>query len=195
MVQADEAVFESDEFGASLGAEVFGTVPPESPARVYLLLDAAQATEIPVCVESLAIRGGCLFQGAMRDELGDVAPWLAEVGPGDDMWDWYLDEGFGRNRGVVLAGPGGFDRVRLALKRSLMIRDENGRSHFFKFYLPKVFNTYVPAFDAAQFSYLMHGLSAVWAEVEGKPGHVLRHRETASGAERVQIALKGARPQ
>jgi hypothetical protein len=70
--------------------------------RPYLLLDAAADPSIHVHLSAFPEPARCLFDGETGEALCDVGPWLAEPARHGDLWDWFLQEGWGNDWGVVV---------------------------------------------------------------------------------------------
>ena len=153
----------SDSVGNILNAAIM----PET--RLYLLLDASRSFEIPVMLDALSEDAVCLFDGAAKEDFADTAPWLTPVSVDDDVFDWYMDEGWGRDWGVFLISSQTTGRVKSSLKRSVMVQDEDGQEMFFKFYRPSVLNVYLPVFEFEQASYLMRDVAQFWTEWADDP--------------------------
>ncbi|WP_121632416.1 DUF4123 domain-containing protein [Tropicibacter alexandrii] len=158
----------------AVAAGIASTIRPDKHA--YLLVDASRAPEIAPVLGALTDHALCLFEGQAREDLSEVAPWLVPLTADgeDDVFHWFMDEGWGKDWGIILfAGPEPA-RVKTGLKRALKAEDEEGRTLFFKYYRPSVFRTYLPAFEPEQAAYIMRDLSEVWTEDEARPDLIRR---------------------
>ncbi len=151
------------------------------PLRAFLLLDASINPDIAICAEAFNDPARCLFDGAAFEELSDVGPWLIEPRRYGDAWDWYVEDGYGNNWGIMLHSRLPMMRLKTQLKKFIKIEDEDGESYFFKYYRPQHLNTYLPAFDAQQTNSFMRGIEAVFAETYQNAGTLLRHTCTSDG--------------
>jgi hypothetical protein len=170
----EAAVFDPLEQDAAARAQADDTRTP--PLRAYLLLDASSSPDIQVCLNAFDSPSRCLFDGAAFDELSDVGPWLVELRRYADVWDWFVEDGYGQNWGIVLHSRLELMKLKVQMKKFIKIEDEAGDTHFFKFYRPKHFNTYVPAFDADQLRSFARGVETFLAEGTEDPRHLIRHR-------------------
>ena len=99
------------------------TVPP---LRAFALLDASQSADIPICLEGFSDPARCLFDGAAYDDMAEVAPWLVELTRYSDAWDWFVEEGYGQNWGILIHSRLELPRLKTHLKKFLKIEDEGG---------------------------------------------------------------------
>lgn len=156
------------------------------PLRVFALLDASQSADIPICLEGFSNPARCLFDGAAYEDMAEVAPWLVELTRYSDVWDWFVEEGFGRNWGILIHSRLELPRLKTHLKKFLKIEDEDGERYFFKYYRPEHFNRYAPGFDDAQRTAFWRGIEAVYAESKGDVATLLRHGLDAKGTHQRQ---------
>jgi hypothetical protein len=153
--------------------------PP--PLRAYALIDASQSPDISICLEAFNSPARCLFDGEVGDDLAEVAPWLVELTRFDDAWDWFVENGYGKNWGILLHSRLELPRLKTQLKRFLKITDEKGETFFFKYYRPKHLNAYLPVFDNVQMASFMKGIETVFAENEKDPNKLHQHRLKEQG--------------
>lgn len=164
---------------------------------VYLMVDASAAPEAKAVLESLSDEALCMFDGQGFDDLANVAPWLVpltlDTEDGDDVFEWFVSELYGENRGIFLfAGP---DAVALkaSLKPGLWLKGENDEDLFFKFYRPSAFNTYMPGFEADYAAHMLRDVDQVWAESAEDPTLVHRYaiREGTLGQADLRLLIDG----
>lgn len=151
------------------------------PLKAYLLLDASICPDIPICAEAFSEPARCLFDGAAFEDLSDVGPWLIELRRYGDAWDWFVDDGYGNNWGIILHSRLPLMRLKTQMKKFIKIEDEEGETYFFKYYRPQHLNSYVPAFDATQTASFMRGVDAIFAETYKRPTQLIRHSCTSDG--------------
>lgn len=153
--------------------------PP--PLRAYALIDAAQSPDIAICLDAFNSPARCLFDGEVGDDLAEVAPWLVELTRFDDTWDWFLEDGYGKNWGILMHSRLELPRLKTQLKRFLKITDEKGETFFFKYYRPKHLNAYLPVFDDVQMASFMKGVETIFAESDKDPNKLHQHRLKPQG--------------
>jgi hypothetical protein len=153
--------------------------PP--PLRAYALIDASHRADISICLEAFNSPARCLFDGEVGEDLAEVAPWLVELTRFDDAWEWFVENGYGKNWGILIHARMELPRLKTQLKRFLRITDEKGESFFFKYYRPKHLNAYLPVFDAVQLASFMKGIETIFAESDKDPNKLHQHQLGAKG--------------
>lgn len=150
----------------------------EDGAQPYLLIDAAASPEISTYLEGFSEPARCLFDGVIYDDLSEVSPWLAELKRHGDVFDWFVEEGFGQNWGVFIQSELPLARLKIRLKAHLYVHDENDERLFFKFYRPRALHDFVPVMSDAQRKGFFRGIDAYLAE-------------SANGLTRMQVDEEG----
>lgn len=153
--------------------------PP--PLRAYALIDASQSPDIAICLEAFNAPARCLFDADVGEDLAEVAPWLVELTRFDDAWDWFVENGYGKNWGILIHSRLELARLKTQLKRFLKITDEKGDSFFFKYYRPMHLNAYLPVFDGMQMASFMKGIEAIFAESDKDANKLLQYQVTPQG--------------
>lgn len=167
------------------------TSPP--PLRAFALLDASQSADIPISLEGFSDPARCLFDGAAYEDMAEVAPWLVELARYSDAWDWFVEDGYGHNWGILIHSRLELPRLKTHLKKFLKIEDEAGERYFFKYYRPEHFNRYAPGFDGAQRAAFWRAVEAVYAESRD-PAMLHRHgldAEGKHGSQRIDLVETG----
>ena len=156
---------------------------PDQPAplRAYALIDASQNPEIAILLEAFDSPARCLFDGDEADDLAGVAPWLVELTRFDDAWDWFVNEGYGKNWAILIHSRLEMARLKTQLKRFLKITDDEGKTFFFKYYRPKHLNAYLPVFDAVQVESFMRGIELLFAEDDKDANKLVQYRRSPEG--------------
>ena len=158
--------------------------------RAYLLIDASKSPLIQFLIQARTDQALCLFDGQAFEDLSAYAPWLVPLtGDGLDVFDWFMDEGWGKDWGMFLVAGPDARKVKTILKRSLRVKTEDNRELFFKFYRPSVFNTYLPAMEPAQACYVMRDIAQVWAEDGANPALVHRYAVREDTLRRADLTL------
>ncbi|KIN75113.1 FHA domain-containing protein [Sulfitobacter noctilucae] len=157
-----------------------------APLKAYLLLDASINPDIAICVEAFSEKARCLFDGAAFEELSEVGPWLVELRRYGDAWDWFVEDGYGNNWGIVIHSRLPLMRLKTQMKKFIKIEDEDGETYFFKYYRPQHLNAYLPAFDAGQRASFMRGIESIYAETHGDSGTLQHYTSSPEGQIMVQ---------
>ncbi|MGH1451888.1 MAG: DUF4123 domain-containing protein [Paracoccaceae bacterium] len=143
---------------------------PPLGAQLWLMVDASVDPMIPVMLEGFSDQARCVFDGAAREDLSDVAPWLAPLAPETPLWDYYITEIHGAGCAITLHSDLPFDRLKIQLKRFFRVEAEAAGTYFFKYYLPEHLITYLPIFSDEQRHGFFRGIHAAYGE-EGATLH------------------------
>lgn len=140
----DEKTLEKD-------TALFGEPLPE--LKCYFILDANKHKYLEP--EDFHCRIESLFQGEFADITKDIAPYLVEVIPYPDdsseseLMGLFSDEGamtrfnWHEELGIFIHSRYDFDTVLRHLRHFPVMKDENGKWFFFRFYDPKVLRNYL----------------------------------------------------
>ena len=140
----DEKTLEKD-------TALFGEPLPE--LKCYFILDANKHKYLEP--ENFHCRIESLFQGEFADITKDIAPYLVEVIPYPDdsseseLMGLFSDEGamtrfnWHEELGIFIHSRYDFDTVLRHLRHFPVMKDENGKWFFFRFYDPKVLRNYL----------------------------------------------------
>lgn len=130
---------------------LFGEPLPE--LKCYFILDANKHKYLEP--ENFHCRIESLFQGEFAEITKDIAPYLVEVIPYPDdsseseLMGLFSDEGamtrfnWHEELGVFVHSRYDFDTVLRHLRHFPVMKDENGKWFFFRFYDPKVLRNYL----------------------------------------------------
>ena len=146
-------------------------IGPEQP--LYTIVDAAQDSakimqllKYPPRQTAMA----SLFEGERVEELANVAPYLIEFTQRDNpLLIQLVQQGWQHHWAIYFSYPNGFEAAGDKLRRNLPIKakDEIG---LFRFYDPRVFNLFIPSFDAKQCREFFGAVSHYWvADVKPRP--------------------------
>ena len=140
----DEKTLEKD-------TALFGEPLPE--LKCYFILDANKHKYLEP--ENFHCRIESLFQGEFAEITKDIAPYLVEVIPYPDdsseseLMGLFSDEGamtrvnWHEELGIFIHSRYDFDTVLRHLRHFPVMKDENGKWFFFRFYDPKVLRYYL----------------------------------------------------
>ena len=174
---------------AALDRILFADAP--EGCATYLLIDAAADPLIATTLDAFPEPARCLFDGQTLEELREVGPWLVELQRHGRAWAWFLEEGWGRNWGVLIHSPLPLPKLKTRLKAPLQVEDGEGGAYFFKYYRPRHLAAYLPAMRPAQAGTMMRGITAYYVEAPGNPSTLLRLTQGEDGTvlqDRVDLA-------
>lgn len=148
----------------------------------FLLLDAAADPDIPVVLGAFDEPSRCLFDGKTFEDLGDVGPWLSQPRRYGPVWDWFVEDLWGRNIGVMVQSALPLLKLKTRLKTFLRVEDEEGEAYFFKYFRPRHLLDYVPAFTNAQRLSFFRDIRAFLTEDPDEEGILVEFQIDQDGA-------------
>jgi Domain of unknown function (DUF4123) len=156
--------------------------PSQVPGDVYAVLDGAMVRQLPDYLEDNDADFACLFPEESDPLVLTRAPYLVRVEPGDAIFGWILQEGWGRNWGMFTAVPRDtpFEDVLDHFREFLQVRLPDGRIVFFRFYDPRVQRLFLKSCDAAQAAQLF-AIPTAWS-CESEDGGALLLHTSSDGA-------------
>ena len=107
------------------------------------MIDAAQKVEFAFAAKDHGCHPVSLFLGERAWELVEVAPYLSRVPIGSPfLSEW--NAGLGDHVGVLIDSAAPPQDVFVHLRVVFVVQDESGQEFFFRYYDPRVLNTYLP---------------------------------------------------
>ncbi len=97
-----------------------------------------------------------------------MAPYLVCLGTDLRLFDWIWREGWGKAWGVFVWTPVIFDAVRDHFRRLTTVRLEGGDVVLFRFYDPRVMETFLPTCDGRQLSQIFGPVQSYLMECTGQ---------------------------
>jgi hypothetical protein len=110
------------------------------PLKTYALLDAAKVPGLPEMLETSGPEHTCLFQGAAAEDLSDVAPWLVRLEEGHRLTRNLFTRGnapwamWDAKVGLFVRSQSSLDDLRRHLRKFTRVRNNAGRTVFFRFW-------------------------------------------------------------
>ena len=125
--------------------------------NLHFLIDAARDRGIyPKLVSwQKRVEIVSLYQGALANDLAEVAPYLFCLGSDLTIFDWLWSQGWGRSWGVFLWSRGQtLQALRDHFRRLTMVEVEGGGPVMFRFYDPRVLDAFIPTCSPNQLASL-----------------------------------------
>src|SRR5262249_39807517 len=127
------------------------TAPPDAPAQeqvphylrhqpepLFAILDAARDPRILALLVNSKEERPSLYEGAQGDRLAAVAAYLVQLPSASRFLDTLVQEGWGKSWGIYLTCNQPFKEVRKHFRRFLLVKTEEGKELYFRFYDPRV---------------------------------------------------------
>jgi len=138
----------------------------EPDQTVYALLDGASIPALPNRLAESPEQSGCLYRGELGLDLKMTAPYLVKLHAGSELLPWLWGEGWGKNWGIFVVTPLGFEELRRHFRGFLRVRDHSGRILYFRYYDPRVLRVYLPTCNAGEIKTVFGAISRFVCEGE-----------------------------
>ena len=129
-----------------------------------------------------------LYAGARGEELGAVAPYLVRFPAETILLETLVREGWGKGWGLFLTCDEPFSQLRKHLRHFLMVKAENGRRLYFRFYDPRVLRVFLPTCRANESMEFFGPISRYMVE-SGRPGTLLQFTDNGNGVYQKELQL------
>lgn len=111
----------------------------------YAIIDCAQDPRLVELVQGCAV-SLCLFKGNDLDPaLLSVAPWLVRIDSSEALLATWQQHGHAASWGLMLLSDRAIEDLQRHFRRYLQTKLPDGTVALFRFYDPRVFNTYIRA--------------------------------------------------
>lgn len=91
-----------------------------------------------------------LFMGRSEEMLSSVAPHLFPFQIDTEFGKWLLEKGWGNSWGLFINTNTTLEELRKHFRKFLMVKTEDGKELFFRFYDPRVLRAFLPTCDRQQ---------------------------------------------
>lgn len=116
---------------------IYGLVDPARDKMIYPLVTKTQEHE-------------CLFAGKLKPALVENAPYIFTVDPNGDFMQVWQHHGWHDNWGILCRSDHSLKVVRRHFRNFLQAMLPDGDVVLFRFYDPRVWNTYLPGCNAEE---------------------------------------------
>ena len=113
------------------------------PTDLYAVIDAARDSRGQGHAHPEGSRGESLFAGPVGQQLEGVAPHLARFETDSSLWRWWYQQ-WGNSVGVLMQTPVSLAELRAHFRTLMVVRGEDRRKYFFRFYDPRVLRVFLP---------------------------------------------------
>ncbi len=132
---------------------------------LYAVLDAARDPMILPLLMQSDLNYQSLYDGVKGQELIAVAPYLVHLPVDHQLLDQIVEQ-WGESWGIFLTSNAPFKKIRNHLQRFLIVRLDDGKNVFFRFYDPRVLRVYLPTCTSEEIQKLVGPLDAIYYEGE-----------------------------
>lgn len=155
---------------------------------LFALLDAARDPAILKLLLESKEEYQSLYQGAQGEKLIHFAPYLVRLPQQSPLLEKLVKDGWGKSWGVYLACEKPFQDVRSHLRHFLVVRTEDGKNLYFRFYDPRVLRVFLPTCTPEEIKQFFGPIKHYLVEDE-KPEVVLHFANHGRGIEKAALPL------
>jgi hypothetical protein len=135
----------------------------------YAIIDGARDPRLHGLVSSCASHMS-LFKGKLDPGLYAVSPWLVRIDEREALLSTWQQHGRGESWGIMLLSPLKIEQLQRHFRRFLQAKLPDGTIALFRFYDPRVFNTYIRAAAPEERAPWFEGVMQYGAEAAGGQG-------------------------
>jgi hypothetical protein len=112
--------------------------------HTYAVLDGASVPDLPLKLHEMRPPNYCLYRGELAPDMVYVAPYLVHVLPESQFAKWLFAECWGKHWGIFAQSAVSLVGMRKHFRSLLIVSDPAGNPLLFRFYDPRVFQTFLP---------------------------------------------------
>ena len=161
---------------------------PAGGGKLFAVVDGAVAFALVEQARRLGLRNESLLGGQRSPYLAAVAPYLIEIDPQSgflDLWCGYLK----KCPGVLIETPLEFAPLLEHVRRLFASRDAAGKETFFRFYDPRVLETWLPGRSADELVRFFGGMTGVIVG-DSRGERLARLTQAAVAVAREEVVLR-----
>lgn len=121
----------------------------KSPTN-YSLLDGARMNVNLFIAKEMNSLSDSLYVGNSKELLADVAPYLFSCSTDNDFTSWYIKNGWGNAWGIIISTTANFEDCHKHFRKFLLVKTEDNRELYFRFYDPRVLKIFLPTCTKSQ---------------------------------------------
>jgi hypothetical protein len=133
---------------------------------LFAIVDAARDVKALAAVRQSGEYYESLFDGKLGAATAEAAPYLIAIPKNSPLLGTLLRMGWGRSWGVYFNSFLPFSEARKHLRRFLMVRSDDGREMYFRFYDPRVLRVFLPTCTVPEAMQFFGALSCYMMEAE-----------------------------
>ena len=138
-------------------------VAPRAP--LFALVDAARECDGPYEARQAGVEHQSLFAGELGEMLGDVAPYVVDFRRDSSFYPWWFTQ-WGKSIGVLVETPVTLPDLRRHFRTLLMVRGDQRKQYYFRFYDPRVLRVFLPSCTPDELRQFFGPITAFYCESE-----------------------------
>jgi len=112
---------------------------------LYAILDAARNIDIAFQLQNIPnVEYVSLYKGRKEEPMWDAAPYLVRCVRDSEFFNWAVERGWGDSWGIFLTSKANLEDVCKHFQEFLMVKTEEDREVYFRFYDPRVLRVFLP---------------------------------------------------
>ncbi len=139
----------------------------------YILLDAATMRDDIDKAKELNPNHQSLYIGIKAQQLEAVAPYLFTITPGSDFFHWVVNHPYRNKWGILLHSSDEFKKVWQHFRKFLIVKTEEGKKLYFRFYDPRVLPSFLATCDIQQLQQFFGNIQSFLYHDEKGTGKVI----------------------
>jgi hypothetical protein len=154
---------------------------PNGPTRdVWMIVDCARDQKrIFRFLLACHLEQSCLYSGPIAPSLEMAAPYLLQLEQDSEDTRRLIELSWGNSWGVFLRSPTNMINLRKHLRTLLIVRDPQGSRMAFRYYDPRILQTYLPTCTREELRTVFGPIEFFWTEDWGEADHMLEFRHDA----------------
>ncbi len=122
----------------------------EQATVTYAILDAARIFGELDTAKKLQNNFLSLYKPDHGELLSTVAPYLFHYLPNAEFGKWFSDKGWGMSWGLFISSGATVEELNKHFRKFLMVKTEQKKELYFRFYDPRLLRMFLPTCDAQQ---------------------------------------------
>jgi len=116
----------------------------------YSIIDGARILGKLDTAQQLHSEYLSLYIGQSERSLSSVAPYLFSYQFNSEFAKWLFENGWGNSWGIFIEAPISIENLQKHFRKFLMVKTEDGKELYFRFYDPRVLKIFLPTCDEKQ---------------------------------------------
>jgi hypothetical protein len=136
--------------------------------NVFAVIDGAACPELRFKLYDWEPKSVCLWSGELAPDMQEVAPYLVQLDKKSTFTDWLIKEGWNNHWNIFINSALDFKAFRKQIRKLLIVKSPQGKNLVFRFYDPRVFNSFKEVWNEEQQKEIFIGIDKIkWQTNEG----------------------------
>jgi len=131
---------------------------------LFAILDAARDPKVLEILRNCDQHDQSLYEGPKGEELAEFAPYLVQLPANSTLIETLVREAWGKSWGIFLTSGTDFKETRRHFRHFLLVKTEDGRELYFRFYDPRVLRAFLPTCTPQELKEFFGSVESYWVE-------------------------------